>query len=470
MRDLGRTARRLATASVIALILTAAAAVPGIGSGTEPRVVDNPAPELPGAVTLPAGAPPPEGRGDPRLLGVVGGRPADLVRLDPRTLEPLPGGRIVLPHGISGYAWSPDRRLLALGDLDDDVVHVVDPVRMRRIRKVRFGIVARAPRQVAWLGPRRLAVVAGDPGDGAYLLMVDPEAGRVLSRRRLGPAGLTGMVAGDRLVLLRTPADAIRQAGLLVMDARGGIRAVELTKVQAGFRQPPDWDTPGAYGVSRDAGLAVDPAGGRAFVVAAGATVAEVDLAGLRVTYRHLRQPQSLLRRLAHWLVPAAEAKLAAGSWRAACWLGAGALAVWGTDARVTGDAPAELRSDVRASGVKLVDTRTWTVRPLDPGATGVRWQAGRLLAFGSTWDAEAQRERGTGLTVYGPDADDRRHLLGDLPVVDASLHGELVYAGVDRGGEQPGRAVLSLRSGRALRASDDPLPYLLLGERDSPC
>jgi hypothetical protein len=502
MRDPGRAARRLAAAAVIAVALTAAAVVapaagpaaapgsgpgpgPGSGPGSGPGPVDNPAPRFPWSVTLPEGAPIAAGSGEARLeggaaarpegpagsvLGVVGVKPAALVRLDPRALEPLPGRRVVLPYGISGYAWSPDRKLLVLGDSDDDVVHVVDARRMRLVRKVRFGIVARAPQQVAWLGPRRLAVVAGNPGDGAYLLLVDPLAGRVLSRRRLGPAMLTGVVAGDRLVLLRTPVEGIGPARLLVMDAGGGVRAVELGGVRVGTRQPPDWDRPGAYGVSRDAGLAVDPAGGRAFVVAAGSTVAEVDLAGLGVTYRHLRQPASLLRRLAHWLVPPAEAKLAAGTWRAACWLGGGSLAVWGTDARVTGDTPAEYESDTRPSGLKLVDTRTWTVRTLGPGGTGVRWQAGRLLAFGSTWDATAQRERGTGLTVYGPGDQSPRHLLGDRAVFDAHLHGDLVYASVDNGGEQPGHMVVSLSEGRVLRTSRDWLPYLLLGDHDSPC
>ncbi|HEY6707817.1 MAG TPA: hypothetical protein VJB61_09515 [Actinomycetota bacterium] len=101
----------------------------------------------------------------------------------------------------------------------------------------------------------------------------------MLSRRRLAPATLTGVVAGDRLVPLRTAVDGIRAAGLLVVDAHGGIRTVELDRVQAGFQGPRDWDSPGAYAVSRDAGLAVDPGGGRAFVVAAGPTVAGVDLA-----------------------------------------------------------------------------------------------------------------------------------------------------------------------------------------------
>jgi hypothetical protein len=222
--------------------------------------------------------------------------------------------------------------------------------------------------------------------------------------------------------------------------------------------------------VFRDAGLAVDPAGGRAFVVAAGATVAEVDLAGLDVTYHSLRQPRSLLRRLAHWLVPPAEAKLAAGTWRSACWLGGGTLAVWGTDARVAGDTPAEFRSDTRSSGIKLVDTRTWTVRALDPEATAVRWRAGRLLASGSVWDGRAQRVRRNGLTVHGPGSRPPRHLLGDLAVLDAHLHGDLVYASVDNGGEQPGYLVVSLREGRVLRASKDWLPSLLLADHDSLC
>jgi hypothetical protein len=58
---------------------------------------------------------------------VVGYKPAVVARLDPRTLRALPGPRIELPYGVSGYAWSPDRSRLVLGDLDDDALHVVDP-------------------------------------------------------------------------------------------------------------------------------------------------------------------------------------------------------------------------------------------------------------------------------------------------------------------------------------------------------
>jgi hypothetical protein len=417
---------------------------------------------------VPGGELAPPGPGG-ALLGVIGYKPAVLARLDPWTLRPLPGPRVRLRYGISSHGWSPDRSLLVLGDVDDDAVHLIDPVRLRRLATVRFGMVAQAPQQLAWLGPRRLAVVAGSSSDGSTLVMVDPVARRVLSRRPLGPAGVTMAAAGDRLVLLRSPLERIGPAQLQVVDDRGRIRTVELDGTQAGFQNPPDWDRPGAHGVTRDAALAVDPEGGRAFVAPAGAMVAEVDLASLRVAYRHLRQPTSLLRRLAHWLVPPAEAKLVSGTRRAACWLGQGSLAVWGTDMSVTGTTPAEQRVDQRPSGLKLVDTRSWTVRPLDPAATAASWQAGRLLAFGETWDFQAERARGMGVTLYGP-GDRPRRLLGTQAVVEAHLDGDLLYAAVDTGKEQYGRAVVSLGTGRVMASSDAPLPFLLLGEGGPSC
>ena len=257
---------------------------------------------------------------------------------------------------------------------------------------------------------------------------------------------------------------------LLVVDGSGRIRTVALAGIHAGFQNPPDWDRPGAYGVERGAALAVDPQGGRAFVVAAGAPVAEVELAGLGVTYRHLRQPASPLRRLAHWLVPPAEAKLGAGTWRAACWLGGGILAVWGAETSVAGATPAEQRVERRLAGLKLIDTRGWTVRILDPAAAEASWQAGRLLAYGGTWDDQAQRPRGAGLTLYGPGNRPPRHLLGAEAVMEARLNGDLVHAAVDTGGEQFGRRVVSLRGGRALSSSKAPLPWLLPGERGPTC
>jgi hypothetical protein len=481
MGGLGKAVRRLAVAGAIALALTAAGAVVapdpdrwGWGQPAAARLA--PAGRVagrPGDGWLPASLPDdevPAGAARP-VLGVLGYKPAVLAWLDPLTLRPLPGPRVRLRYGIAGYGWSPDRSLLVLGDIDDDALHLVDPVRMRRLATIDFGIVAEAPQEFAWLGPRRLAVVAGNSGDGSTLVMVDPVARRVLSRRQLAPANLTVAPAGDRLVLLRAPLERIGPVQLQVVDDRGRMRTARLEGIHAGFQNPPDWDRPGAYAIDRSVGLAVDPEGGRAFVVAADAPVAEVDLASLRVTYRHLRQPASLLRRLAHWLVPPAGAKLsAAGSWRGACWIGDGVLAVAGGDSRIVGDTVAEQRVDRRPSGLKLVDTRSWTVRTLDPAVTSVSWRAGRLVSTGGTWDFEAQRERGAGVTLYGPGDRPPRHLLGTRTVWDAYLNGDLVYADLDTGTERSRHLVVSLRSGQVLASSDTPLPFLLLGERDQYC
>ena len=54
--------------------------------------------------------------------------------------------------------------------------------------------------------------------------------------------------------------------------------------------------------------------------------------------------------------------------------------------------------------------------------------------------------------------------------MVEAHLDGDLLYAAVDTGREQYGRAVLSLRTGAVLASSDAPLPFLLLGEGGPSC
>jgi hypothetical protein len=88
-------------------------------------------------------------------------------------------------------------------------------------------------------------VVAGNSGDGSTLIMVDPVARRVLSRRQLAPANLA-VAAGDRLVLLRAPLERIGPVQLRVVDDRGRIRTAQLEGIRAGFQNPPDWDRPGA--------------------------------------------------------------------------------------------------------------------------------------------------------------------------------------------------------------------------------
>jgi hypothetical protein len=307
-------------------------------------------------------------------------------------------------------------------------------------------------------------------GDTAVVL-VDPLARRVLRRQNLHGGVQTAVFAGDRAVLLTTPSEGIGMAGLAVVDGQGTVRSVPLRAISAGDKEPTDQGSSEGVMERRDVGLAVDRAGGRAFVVAAGTPVADVDLATLRVAYRGLNQPASLLQRLAGWFVPPAEAKLASGPLRSACWLGDGLLAVWGSDARVVKDAGGQPTVAETPSGLKLVDTRRWTVRQLHPEATAVRWHDGRLLAFGVRW-YEQQRPGGIGLTIYGPGDRRPRQLVKNRPVHELWANGDLAYA-VTWGSSDVQKsevAVVDLPSGRVRNTIRGEPPYLLLGTERSAC
>jgi hypothetical protein len=471
-----RMAWRLAGSGGLALLLVAgcAALAPdrsrdaGAPAGTATTAAT--ASGTPAALpSLPSG-PAARSAGGP-VWAIVGDPGRLLVQLDPRSLRPLPGRRLALTDTVAGHAWSPDGATLVLGDNDQDALYLIDARRMRALGKVWLDAPSSA-QWIGWLGPRRVLAVVdwplGDPGTepgDAGVVLVDPLAGRVLHRQNLHSRVHAVAFHGDRAFLLTGPVDGIGMASLAVVDGRGTVRTVPLRAISVGYNEPAE-HTSESVTEQRLAGLAVDPAGGRAFVVGAGTPIAEVDLATLRVAYHGLSQPVSLLRRLAGWFVPAAEAKLVTGPMRQACWLGDGVLAVWGFDVKAA--APSTV--DDTPSGLKLVDTRRWTVRQLHPEATMVRWRGGRLLAFGVRW-YEQERPGGIGLTVYGPG--DRRPLrfFKDRPVHDVHVNGDLAYA-IDWGSDarKSQVAVVDLRAGRVLRTVLGAPPYLLMGDDAAAC
>jgi hypothetical protein len=319
----------------------------------------------------------------------------------------------------------------------------------------------------AWLGPRRVAVVLGGmsgPTDGVEVVVIDPLARKVLARRSLaGQVSAVGHLPGG-LVLLLTPAQEIGPARLAVIAGRGAVRTVTLGRVAAGFK-PPKVEGPDAVGHQRGAGLAVDPAGRRAFVVAPGAPVAEVGLDDLAVAYHTLDRPASPLDRLRGWLLPAAEAKAVRGPWRQARWVGGGLLAVASGEQRVAHDAEGELVQRERIAGVELIDTVGWRGYDLHATASLVGYQGGRLLLSGGTWDSDATRSvpRGVGLTVYGPGNRRPLHLLGRQFVQDVTVRGDLAYVWLSRE-QSSAYAVVDLHSGKTLHTGDGDPPILLLG------
>jgi hypothetical protein len=183
----------------------------------------------------------------------------------------------------------------------------------------------------------------------------------------------------------------------------------------------------------RSPGLAVDPEGRRAFVVAP-RVVAKVDLASLRVSYHELGSRE-----------PAAVAKTSTGFWRRAQWLGGGLLAVSGSDSTSMRTQPA---------GLLVVDTRTWRVRTLDRGASAFVLEGGLLLATGSG-----------GFAGYDLDGAKRFALFDGLQAFVAEVYRGRAYVWVTRaGGPQEPLRIVDLASGQVVGERGAPLPRLLDG------
>jgi hypothetical protein len=381
-----------------------------------------------------------------------------IARLDPRSLEPLPGRRLDLPGPWWVLSVAPDRSMALLGNEPAGKLAVVDLAGMRSLGTI--GVKSLAWTQTSrWTGRSRVLLVTGElpVSRHSVLLTIDPHARRVLHQQRLPGPMLSSGHLPDGLVLLLAPDQGIGPATLAVVDDDARIRTVTLSRIAAGYESVETGGLP----VDRQAfpGLAVDPAGRRAFVVAAAApaTVAEVDLTTLRVGYHRLARPTSPLRRLASWLLPPAAAKGATdGPARRALWLGEGLLAVAGHDAQASNTRQGA-REVLRPSGLELIDTRTWTVRMLDPRTSGILLAGGRLFAISYRYDSDDGEPEGYGLTIYGPG--DRRpvHLMGSDEVWDVQVHGDLAY--VHRGS---GYSVVDLPANRVLRHEQRDLPAFL--------
>jgi hypothetical protein len=394
-----------------------------------------------------------------QLLGAIwreGPTSLKLARLDPRSLEPLPKKQLDLRGPWWVLSVAPDRSMAVLGNEARGKLAVVDLAAMRSLGTI--GVKSLAWTETSrWIGRSRLLLIMGEATMSGHsdMLTLDPHARRVLQRQRLPGPVLTAGHLPDGLVLLLTPTKGIGPATLAVVDDDARIRTVTLSEIPAGDESV----EAGALLVDRRAypGLAVDPAGRRAYVVAAGAPVAEVDLTTLRVGYHRLAKPTSPLRRLANWLVPPAEAKGATdGPGRSARWLGDGLLAVAGSDAEAS-NTKEGAREVLRPSGLQLIDTRTWTVRTIDPHTSSIELAGGRLFATGYRYDSNDGVPRGYGLTIYGPG--DRRpvHLMGSEEVWGTQLHGDLAYV---RHGS--GYSVIDLRTNRVLRHEEGDLPAFL--------
>jgi hypothetical protein len=394
-----------------------------------------------------------------QLLGIVDER---LVRVDLETLRPVPGRAVFLGFGgcaprqggtacWSTPAWSvaPSGERLAIAANDVSSLRIVDVGRMRVASRTRWGNGGSVG-ALAWLAAGRVLAVQEAFGERQRLVVFDVPRKRVVARRALGGTVVELARAPRELALLVAPEGSIGPARLAVVDARGGARFAQLDRIVAGSKL---LGSGSEHRVDvRRPGLAVDPAGGRAFVVAQ-QLVAEIDLRTLAVSYHELERPRSLLSRLRSWLEPVASAKQVSGYHRQARWLGSDLLAVAGDDTEDGVFSPA---------GLELVDTRTWSVRTIEPGASRFEVGDGVLLATGGRWDAVQRRSTGIGLSAYRPVGQRAFQLFDGEWAGLAQVYGNRAYVLL------PAQAdvlhVVELATGRLVGTRAQPLPTLLLG------
>jgi hypothetical protein len=425
---------------ILAAVLGTAALVGGAGSsGFEKR-------ERPAAAEL-------SEKGPATVLGLVYDQEkAELRRLDALTLRPVGRARL---GGLSAgmHSFSPDRRTLVLASGQGGPQLRFIDARTLRLRGSLDLPGLGWPSEFLWASSERLIVLL--QGEEPRVVTVDPRARKVIGSRPLEGVTIAADVRAGRLAVLLAPSGSIGPSRLAVLDARGLVGIAALPQVQAGSERIADSDDRYATR-SRRPGVAVSPDGARAVVVSAGSQIAEVKLDTLQVSYHELSQPVSLLGRLQNWLEPAAQAKVVEGPYRDARWLGEHHVAVTGIDYRGL----KEGEWDASAVGLRLIDTRNWSVRTLADRVTGLIRVRDLLLAFGGNWP---EGSPGAGLLAYGPDAAERFHALGERPI--GWVETAWPYGYVPRAnGQSQRRDVIDLRSGRLMRTTSTRRPVSILG------
>jgi hypothetical protein len=359
----------------------------------------------------------------PALYGVTWQGSLVLARVDRATLRPLSGRRVRLSAEPLGWSFAPDRSRLAVGSTARGArLRIIDLRAMRTLGDV---TIARRGSGVAtaWAGSTRVLAVVVTPGccgtGDTTVVGVDAVRRRVLWRRTLGGSLQAGERSGGGLLLVLGPRG--REVGpsrLVHVGGDGEVRSASLPEIRSGS------ESRGSVTHSWNPGLAVDRAGGRAFVVQAQAPLAEVDLRSFEVRSHPLdAQPRA--------------AKALAGPAREALWLGRGMLAVTGSDSGPSGET---------AAGLTLVDTRRWSARTIDRRTTDAVLVAGRVLASSFLVDARGNTA-GSGLTGYSLDGRRRFHRHGSQPITGVQPLGRRALVGA--------RAAIMLidaRTGRELR------------------
>jgi hypothetical protein len=351
----------------------------------------------------------------PPVLALAGGtldRPSRLVALDPATLELRARGP-ALPGWAFGliYARSPDRSRAAILPRPSDTADHVFLVDTRRLRVVGRAALGRTACAASWPDPDRIVLVTcyGLKPSKVFSrktedysleeLVLDADSVRIVARRQIAASVsiLATAATGDGLALLVGPRTGAAPARLALASV-DGVTVLPL---------------PGERVRARAEGraLAIDAAGSHAFVVNPDFSVTEVDIATGAVS----RHPAAVVRR------PAAVAKgPGPGPVVEAVWAGNGMLAVAGGSLRRDGTfVPA---------GARLIDTRTWRSRLLDPGAASVTAGGGLVLTCQGRYDQRSEQAHGSGVLVFANTGSLRYRALPGERVAGVRVDGRHAY------------------------------------------
>ncbi len=310
-----------------------------------------------------------------------------VARYDPLTLQRVGGPSAPAGFFTGPWAWDAARARLALTRYDLPQLRIVDAVKMRVVGdvKLRRFLVGGGADAVTWVGPSRLLALTRGV-DGLSFALVDAQKLAVAHTSSVHGAlfGVESTVNG--LVALIGPEHGIGRARLVLAGADGSLRTLPLPGVSVGRRTlSPAGSDPRVRSVIP--GFAVDPAGTLAVAVTGTGTAVAVDLRTLAVATHDLveRRTQRVQKSME-------------GPQRYARWAGDGLIAVSGSSWSV---GPGN-RVSAQALGVRLVDTRTWTTRTLDPGASSFSLAPGVVLAYGGSWSGT--KSTYTGVHAYGLD------------------------------------------------------------------
>ncbi len=306
---------------------------------------------------------------------------------DPLTLERVPGPSVPAAFFTGPWAWDGAHARLALTRDDWPQLRLVDAQRMRILGDVKLARpgTAGGVDAVTWVAPDRILVLVRGASSGVSFVLVDAAKRTVLRTVSLRGARFDAERIDTGLAVLLGPQSGLGPARVAVAGKDGTVRVAGLPGVTVGTRRLDHGGDPHVRLVVP--GFAADPDGSIAVAVTAGGKALAVDTRTLAVSPHQLAE-RTLQR----------AAKSIEGPQRYAEWVGGGLLAVSGGDWSLGKGGIMTMR----AAGVSIVDTRTWTRRTLDAAASSFSFAPGVVLAFGGSWSGSSSTY--VGIHVYGVD------------------------------------------------------------------